>query len=249
MKTACLKEIFSSIQGEGPYVGERQVFLRFSGCNLRCLYCDTPAREIEEFGRREMTPGQRDFTQFKNPLPVEDLLAFIEKLYLPNLHHSLALTGGEPLMQVDFLKELLPLLKEKKMKIYLETNGTFPERLEEIIDYLDIVSLDFKLASAAGLATDYTEKHLASLEKALLKDVFAKIVFTRETKVTEIIKVSQAIAAIDTQILLVLQPVTPAGSVKYRPSPEECLSFQAVAKKYLENVRVIPQMHKILGCL
>ena len=37
-----LSEVFSSIQGEGLYVGDRHLFVRFAGCNLNCQYCDTP---------------------------------------------------------------------------------------------------------------------------------------------------------------------------------------------------------------
>lgn len=249
MKEGHLSEIFSSIQGEGLYLGERQVFLRLAGCNLNCRYCDTPL-DIPQEGKREKQPGQRDWAAFKNPVKTADLALWLEPLFsLKNLHHSLAITGGEPLLQVDFLAELAPLLKEKNIKIYLETNGTLPDHLAEIIDWIDIVSVDLKIASAAGLAKNYLEQHLLCLEKALLKDVFAKIVFTRETTVSEIAEAGQAIASVDSQIPLVLQPVTPHGPVKYRPNYEECLSFQAVAKKYLENVRVIPQIHKILGLL
>lgn len=73
---AYLVEIFSAIQGEGPYVGERQIFLRLGGCDLRCRFCDSkhtwrPAPQA----RVEMTPGQRDFQLVTNPVTAEQVLA------------------------------------------------------------------------------------------------------------------------------------------------------------------------------
>ena len=49
-----VREIFTSIQGEGPYVGVKQLFVRFCGCNLRCDYCDTDVSTNEEY--LEFTP-------------------------------------------------------------------------------------------------------------------------------------------------------------------------------------------------
>ena len=47
---AHLVEVFSSFQGEGLYVGQRQLFIRFAGCNLRCRFCDTEAAQESTFG-------------------------------------------------------------------------------------------------------------------------------------------------------------------------------------------------------
>ena len=62
----------------------------------------------------------------------------------------MSLTGGEPLLQVDFIKNLAPKIKERGLKVYLETNGTMPERLSEIIGHVDTVAMDVKLPSISG---------------------------------------------------------------------------------------------------
>ena len=185
MTSGFISEIFSSIQGEGLYVGERQCFLRLAGCNIQCAYCDTPTQELTATGKKEKTPGQRDFIQFNNPVTPAELVNYISS-FLSNkeLHHSFVITGGEPLLQVGFLLELLPAFKKLGLKIFLETNGTLPENLSEVIELIDIVSLDFKIASATGQLSNYESQTLKSLEFSLLKEVFVKIVFTRESKIT-----------------------------------------------------------------
>ena len=247
---AQLVEIFSSIQGEGLYVGERQIFVRFAGCNLSCQYCDTPqALEIPKAFRVEVTPGKKDLKNYNNPATFDQLLSFIESYTKQKgLNHSVSLTGGEPLLQVDFLKNFLPELKKKKHLIYLDTAGVLPKHLEEIIDSVDIVAMDIKLPSATGLSA-YMDEHKKFLEVAYTKEVFVKIVFTRDSKAKEIDDAATLIASIDEKIPLILQPVTPHGPIKHRPNPDMILAFHAVAKRKLKNVRVIPQVHKIIGVL
>jgi 7-carboxy-7-deazaguanine synthase len=243
-------EIFSSIQGEGIYIGERQIFIRFLMCNMNCAYCDSVESLVpQKTFRVEETPGKKDFKIHNNPATIDQLSAFIDQFKgQKGLHHSVSLTGGEPLLQVDFLKNLIPKIKEKGLRSYLETNGTMAERLSEIIDLVDIVAMDFKLPSMTGEG-DRTAEHKKALEAAKLKDVFVKVVIGKQTKPVEIENVSKAISEISGDIPLVLQPVTPVREIKHGPTPEQMLSFHAIAKRHLNNVRIIPQVHKLLGQL
>jgi organic radical activating enzyme len=246
---AQLNEIFSSIQGEGIYIGERQVFIRFAGCNLACQYCDTPqALVLSKNYKFEADPGSKKFEQLPNPASVESLIDSARALDKPaGVHHSISLTGGEPLLQVDFLKKFLPELKKTvKLPIYLETNGVLPDHLSEIIEEVDIVAFDIKLPSATGLST-YWKEHRKALEIAGMKEAFVKIVFTRESKMKELDDAVKLIAEVDDGIPLVLQPVTPHGPVKHPPGAETILAFQTAARRRLKRVLVIPQVHKILG--
>ncbi|MCK5661099.1 MAG: 7-carboxy-7-deazaguanine synthase QueE, partial [Methanosarcinales archaeon] len=67
--TTHIYEIFNSIQGEGPYVGMRQVFVRFCGCNLACEYCDTyeSRKDVISNCSVEKVPGSRIFSKIENP--------------------------------------------------------------------------------------------------------------------------------------------------------------------------------------
>jgi organic radical activating enzyme len=244
-------EIFNSIQGEGLYLGERQTFIRFAGCNLTCQYCDSPQALVvpKEF-KVEISPGKKNFKQFSNPATIPQLIEHVSAFEKPKgANHSISLTGGEPLLQIDLLKNFIPeLKKEIDLPIYLETNGVLPDHLSEVIEMVDIVAFDMKLPSATGLSP-YWKEHKKALEIAYMKEVFVKIVFTRESKAKEMDEAVSLIAEVDEKIPLVLQPVTPFGPIKHRPNPDQILAFHAVSKRKLKNVRVIPQVHKIFGVL
>lgn len=93
-------EIFKSIQGEGQQAGEPTVFIRTSGCNLKCSWCDTPYHKEG----KEMT--------------VEEIVKQVKVYGVPNV----CITGGEPLLQ----EEIKELIEELMMwfNVYVETNGT-----------------------------------------------------------------------------------------------------------------------------
>ncbi len=240
---AAVVEVFSSIQGEGKYVGCRQVFLRLAGCNLSCNYCDTPAsRQAPAACWIEKTAGQRDFLAVDNPLPLATLAGYINHL-LESPHHSVSFTGGEPLCQVGAVIALAGLIKGK---VYLETNGTLPLALENVLPHVAIISMDIKLPSSAGRA--YWDEHLRFLRLAAARDLFVKIVITADTGADEFIQAIRLVAAVDRRIPVVLQPVTPVAGVA-GVTPAKMLVFQAAALSLLDDVRVIPQTHKLMGQL
>lgn len=240
MDTAVV-EIFSSIQGEGKYVGCRQVFLRLAGCNLACSYCDTPAsRQTPAACWIEKTAGQRDFFAANNPLPAAIVAGYVNHL-LESPHHSVSLTGGEPLCQVG---AVIALASQLKGKVYLETNGTLPLALEAALPHIAIISMDIKLPSSAGRT--YWDEHLQFLRLAAARDLFVKVVVTAATEADEFIHAMRLVAAVDRRIPVILQPVTPVAGVA-GASPAKMLVMQAAALSLLDDVRVIPQTHKLMG--
>lgn len=246
---AQINEIFSSIQGEGLYVGERQIFVRFSGCNLTCQYCDTvEAQTVSPTFKVELNPGHHKIELHKNPANLAELLKIIDLLNKPaEVTHSICLSGGEPLLQVDFLKVFIPELKRlTSLPIYLETNGTLPDHLAEIIDLVDIIAMDIKLPGATG-QTPFWKEHQRFLETAYLKKVFVKIVFTKETSIKELDEALILITKVDENIPLVLQPATSTGQLVHKAGLEQIFAFQNLAKRKLKIVKVIPQVHKYLG--
>ena len=238
-----LVEVFSSIQGEGLFVGCRQVFVRLAGCNLSCHYCDTPAsRGVMSCAQVEAQPGQRQFITMQNPVDITLLATRINQLLvLP--HHSVSLTGGEPLLQWEAIVKLAPLVNGQK---YLETNGILYQELEMVLPHIDIISMDIKLPSAGK--TEYWVEHKSFLQTAAAKKVFVKIVITAETNVDEFEYALNLIKTVGRHIPLILQPVSP-NSLCRAAMPETMLSLQEKALRVLEDVRVIPQTHKFMGQL
>ncbi len=216
-----IAEVFESIQGEGLYFGEKQLFVRFFGCNLKCRFCDTPLKNFIEY-----EPA--------------DLFTEIQKY--GNSFHSISFTGGEPLLQKDFLKNILKLTSKSGYKNYLETNGTLPDGLKDVIDYVDIVAIDIKLPSSTGDKNFYDE-HKQFLEIVFKKEAFLKIVICNSTLEDDLKEALNLIKEKNKYAILVLQPNTfeydGLLAVKLDYFRQICVAQDIITC-------VIPQMHKII---
>jgi len=241
MESLNLVEVFSSVQGEGKYVGCRQIFVRLAGCNLACDFCDTASsRLITETAQVELSADTRGVIIVANPVAVTDLSGWINGL-LKSPHHSVSFTGGEPLCQAEALAKLLPTIDGQ---IFLETNGTLPDKLVMILPYIDIISMDIKLPSATG--QEVWKEHREFLELASSLDTFVKIVLTDRTDEVEFQRAIELVASVDRNIPVILQPVSPMG-VAAAIGAAKLVKFQAAALEALKDVRIIPQTHKVIG--
>ena len=257
LPTAQLIELFSAIQGEGLNVGTRQIFIRFAMCDLRCNFCDSAHTwSAPSTCRVERSPGLRDFEIHSNPVPLPLLLQWISRQNLPGLHDSISLTGGEPLLHAPFLVQFLPQLKRVTgLPIYLETGGHRPEQLAMILPYLDSVGMDVKLPSVSG-ETRWQE-HTEFLHRcyAASVEVFVKIIISSETNSAELEHAAELVADVSPEIPVFLQPVTPlepsqqSNHALIAPTPAQVLTWQALMKRLLKQVRVVPQTHKMLNQL
>lgn len=249
--TAPVAEIFSSVQGEGPWVGVRQIFVRTYGCDLCCRYCDTPAsRAATGLCRLESPPGTRNWRHLENPLSVEAVGDLVSELDTPRgLHHSASLTGGEPLLHPDFVAGLAGRCRELGLQTYLETNGQRVAELRQVLDGIDIVSMDVKLRSSQPGDSDFDWEALLTRSMAFLgvarqKQVYVKVVVTPLDTAADVERVAAAVASEASEVTLVLQPVTPTRDTPAAPAPEEMLRLHAAAGAHLGDVRIIPQCHR-----
>ncbi|MBR2773994.1 MAG: 7-carboxy-7-deazaguanine synthase QueE [Selenomonadaceae bacterium] len=240
MSSANVIEIFSSVQGEGKYIGCRQVFVRLAECNLNCAYCDTDFKR-SDVCKVETSAGAMTFRAVKNPLTAAQVADVIKSFCAQVPTHSISFTGGEPLLHWQFVRDVASLIKSFGVKVLLETNGTLPDALEKVLDAVDIISADIKLGQALSL-------HERFLRAAKVKDTYVKVVVTSETTLEEFLSAVEMVASVDENLLLIVQPVTAVAEVK-APSAEKLLSLQAVALRRLKNVRIIPQTHKLINVL
>lgn len=136
-----INEIFYSLQGEGLLVGTPSIFVRTSGCNLRCTYCDTTYAYSKG---TEMT--------------IQEILDAVKKY--PCTH--ICITGGEPLFQKETPKLIDSLLK-KNFMVCLETNGSFS--IQNLVGKKSLlISLDIKCPSS-GSQDDMDMDNILSLSK------------------------------------------------------------------------------------
>ena len=223
-------EIFSSFQGEGLLIGERQIFVRFAGCNLNCNYCDTNDSKSVKSGK------------LMTPLEVTEE---IKKILTPDCK-SISFTGGEPSLYPEFIDEVS---KNFNLNIMLETNGTLPENID-LIDKLDIVSLDIKLPEHFDGEFDESIflNEIESLNLLMAKSisVYCKVVILPSTKIKSfkgvVEKLYQNISN-KSNIKIIIQPSSPLED--WKDINFRLFKFSEIVGQYFE-VSTIPQIHKIL---
>lgn len=239
-----IEEIFDSVQGEGPCLGYRQVFLRFGGCNLSCSYCDTPqARRPAATCRVEVVPGSNEYEYIANPLTVSDVIGHIERLMIRG-HHSVAVTGGEPLIQAEFLSGLLPELRAGRIDVYLETNGTLPEKLKGLVDYFSWIAADIKLPSCTGEPERFHD-NLEFMKLCVSPELFIKLVVTDSVDTDEFLRAVSLAAQADVGAQIIIQPVTGRRG-EVLPGPGLLLDLQTKALEIYNKVRIIPRVHQLM---
>lgn len=146
MHTYKIAETFSSINGEGTHAGQLAFFIRFTGCNLNCSYCDTKWANVPNAPYTEMT--------------ADEILSEVKKSGIKNV----TVTGGEPLIQ----QEIIPLLETlcgDGRYVEIETNGS-----ADVSDVLKIkenrpaLTMDYKLLTS-GMESRMRTENFAVLEK------------------------------------------------------------------------------------
>jgi 7-carboxy-7-deazaguanine synthase len=188
-----IAEIFTSIQGEGIWAGIPSTFVRVSGCNLRCVWCDTPYASWNPEG------------------PVLTVASIVEQVYAANVRH-VVLTGGEPML-FDPIESLAYDLREKGHVITIETAGTV---FREVA--CDLMSISPKLAnSTPPPASGWQERHettrsdlnpLAALIERF--DCQLKFVLTSPEDVEEIESLLRQLPPVRSdRILVMAEGVTP----------------------------------------
>src|SRR5437867_3802949 len=202
-----ISEVFISFQGEGLHAGRRQLFVRLGGCPLRCRYCDTPESLLPVAECRILGPDGPE--RRRNPLSPAALDEIITRLaaVAPPLH-AIAVTGGEPLLQAEFLVAWLAA-RTTTLPILLETAGILPARLRRVLPWVAIVSLDVKCPSNTGQLARWDE-HEGCLAAAVAagRGLYVKMPVDEATSPDEVARGAALVARVAPAAPLFLTPLT-----------------------------------------
>lgn len=240
-----VSEMFVSYQGEGAKVGEKHLFVRFAGCNLRCRYCDTPDSLVRVPTCEISFPGG-ELVSVANPLSIADLAVFVERFFRedPGIAR-VALTGGEPMLQQRFIASWLRTAPPP-VGCMLETAATVIGGLDDLLPHIATVSADIKLPSNSGERPMW-HHHRQFLAKCGRTDVYLKMPVSDDTE-DEQVRVGARLAHETIPgATLYLQPITSPDDGSWQARPSRLLALLAVAAAETSRVMLLPQMHKLLS--
>lgn len=232
-----LSEIFTSIEGEGAFFGTKTMFVRLAGCPLKCHWCDTPYAIPMDSG---------------DSYPAGEVKEMISRGLQENTF-KVNFTGGEPLAQHEAVIELARFVREKKgVKTYLESACYDSARFAKVLPYIDICKIEFKMKDAGAV----DDKHYDNLRKNELeclkiatdagKMPYIKVVVTNSTDAGEfadLVRQVFKIATLENIAGFIIQPSHNTDE----PVLERLFAFYDAVYPFYDQVRVVPQLHKIIG--
>jgi organic radical activating enzyme len=231
-----LSEIFTSIEGEGILFGTKTMFVRLAGCPLKCHWCDTPYALPMDSGS--------DYS-------IDEVKELISEKLHPNTY-KVNFTGGEPLVQHEAVIELAKFVRQKGLRTYLESACYDSARFAKVLPYIDLVKVEFKLKDSKVV----DEKHYGSLLRSELdclkhaissgKTTYIKVVVTNSSSLKEFRELVH-------EVFRVARPADIAGFIiqpSYKidePTLDVLFGFYDAVYPVYDQVRVVPQLHKIIG--
>jgi 7-carboxy-7-deazaguanine synthase len=187
-----IAEIFYSVQGEGGLIGVPSVFVRTSGCNLRCSWCDTPYTSWNPEGE-EMT--------------VEGIMTRVGRF--PPARH-VVLTGGEPMIAPG-IGELATLLREQGLHITTETAGTVYKDVA-----CDLMSISPKLSNSTPSGVFRAQHERLRIQPEILRRLMAlcdyqlKFVIAQEADIAGMQELVEDIGAPAEKVILMPEGIDAA---------------------------------------
>ncbi len=242
---AYLSEVFASFQGEGSRAGQRHLFVRFAGCNIRCAWCDTPDSLVKVATCRVDYPSGAS-EEIANPVPMERLSAIVERFLEEDPAIAmLALTGGEPMVQGAFLASWLAAHPPARPCL-LETNAMLTGSLAAVLAGVEVVSADVKLPSNTGEGGLW-DRHRAFLEACRGREVYVKMPVDASTDPADVELAAALVAEAAPGAILYVQPVSDPDTNAWRVDQRRLGEFAALAARSVPDTRVLPQIHKLVG--
>jgi 7-carboxy-7-deazaguanine synthase len=232
-----VSEIFTSIEGEGIFVGKKTLFIRFSGCHLKCRWCDTKYALPLDSGTDYQIDEIKD-------LIIKELQPFTYKVNF---------TGGEPLLQTEAVIELADFIKKHtNLKTYMESSCFDSELFSKVLPYIDICKVEFKTDDSKVVEDEEYDNLISNEIKCLElavesnKATYIKIVVTNSTNLESfknlVYNISKKIKPSDI-LGFIIQPSFGID----QPTVNKLLDTYDIVQPMFPEVRIIPQLHKEIG--
>jgi len=234
--TTKLSEIFTSIEGEGILFGTKTMFVRLAGCPFRCHWCDTPYALPMDSGS--------DYS-------IEEVKEIISRSLQPYTY-KINFTGGEPLVQYEAVIELAKFVRQKGLRAYLESACYDAGRFAKVLPYMDICKVELKLRDSKIVDEkqycNLLKNELECLRQAVssCKTTYIKVVVTNSSNLKEFKEIVR-------EVFRIAKPSELAGFIiqpSYRidePTLDVLFGFYDAVYPMYDQVRVVPQLHKIIG--
>ena len=229
-------EIFTSIEGEGILYGTKTLFVRFAGCPYSCFYCDTLDALPLDSGK------EYSITEACNLIDSN----------LQDNTFKVNFTGGEPLIQHEAVSELAKHVKALGLPTYLESACFDSKKFLYVLPSIDFVKIEFKTIESEFI----DEKHYPELLRNTLeclqaaveakKTTYIKIVVSSKTEPESFKEILEQIFKIISKENIsgfIIQPTTSLSE----PTLEQLLEFYDLVYPYYDEVRVVPQLHKVIS--
>lgn len=234
---ARISEIFTSIEGEGIFVGKKTLFIRFSGCHLKCKWCDTKYALPLDSGTEYQIDEIKD-------LIIRELQPFTYKVNF---------TGGEPLLQSDAIIELADFIKKQtNLKTYIESSCFDSELFSKVLPFIDICKIEFKTDDSKVVENEEYDNLLLNEIKCLElaiesnKTTYIKIVVTNSTDLESFKNLVYSISKKIEPSNIMGFIIQPSHGVD-QPTVNKLLDTYDIVQPMFPEVRIIPQLHKEIG--
>lgn len=232
-----VSEIFTSFEGEGVFVGKKTLFIRLSGCHLKCRWCDTKYALPLDSGT------DYELNEVKD-LIVKQLQPFTYKVNF---------TGGEPLLQTDAVVELADFIKtHTNLRTYIESSCFDSELFSKILPNMDICKVEFKTEDSKvvenGDYDDLLRNEFRCLELAVKnnKTTYIKIVVTNSTNLESFKNLVYNISKKIDPSYITCFIIQPSYGID-QPTVNKLLDTYDIVQPMFPEVRIIPQLHKEIG--
>lgn len=231
-----LFEIFTSLEGEGILYGTKTLFVRLAGCPFKCFYCDTPEALPMDSGKE---------------YDVKEACKMIEQNLEPNTY-KVNFTGGDPLVQSDALAEMAKFVQSKNIPTYIESSCYDSKKFSRVIPFIDFIKIEFKTKDSEFVDSQHYPQLIQNAIECLRNSVelkkhtYIKIVVSAKTNENDFKELLEQIFQVISKEDISGFIIQPTHGIE-EPSLELLLKLYDLVIPYYDDVRVVPQLHKIIG--